>query len=291
MSTVPWLKAVVPAVFAAVILVSPAAALELKPFKDVLFAYPAILSQADNGDRRTVDYQELRDINDRDEIPERRVKRRYVDLAPKREQATETIRAGDRKIDIGRVGTAKNARFAVIFIHGRGGDRRLALNDYSFGGNFNRIKNLSVENGGVFIAPSVRRFDQSGIDDVAAVIAYLKQESPDARIVVACASMGSQICWGIARQESQSALTGMMIMGGIADPDFARTPAGKRKLPLFISHGSRDSVYAAGDAERLYASLHGKGYPTRFVLFESGSHGTPIRMTDWRESLNWIFSR
>jgi hypothetical protein len=38
----------------------------------------------------------------------------------------------------------------------------------------------------------------------------------------------------------------------------------------------------------VYKSLIGQGYPTRFILFQTGSHGTPIRMTDWRETLNWI---
>jgi len=28
----------------------------------------------------------------------------------------------------------------------------------------------------------------------------------------------------------------------------------------------------------------------RFVRFETGTHGTPIRMTDWRETLNWMLS-
>jgi hypothetical protein len=26
------------------------------------------------------------------------------------------------------------------------------------------------------------------------------------------------------------------------------------------------------------------------VRFEAGNHGTPIRMTDWRETLNWMLS-
>ncbi len=36
----------------------------------------------------------------------------------------------------------------MIFIHGRGGDRKLGANDKRFGGNFNRLKNLAVDNGG-----------------------------------------------------------------------------------------------------------------------------------------------
>jgi len=27
------------------------------------------------------------------------------------------------------------------------------------------------------------------------------------------------------------------------------------------------------------------------VLFQTGGHGTPVRMTDWRETLNWILAQ
>ena len=80
-------------------------------------------------------------------------------------------------------------------------------------------------------------------------------------------------------------------MGGVADPDFTKSAAYKARLPMFFSHGSKDSVYPAESQKALYGALKGQGYPTRFVLFETGSHGTPVRMTDWRDALNWIGSR
>ena len=54
-------------------------ALSLKPFKDELFAYPATLSTGDNGAYTVLDYREMRDINQRDEVPERRVHAQYTD--------------------------------------------------------------------------------------------------------------------------------------------------------------------------------------------------------------------
>lgn len=45
------------------------------------------------------------------------------------------------------------------------------MNDYTFGGNFNRLKNLAVANGGTYYVPSVRSFDDNGVADVAALIA------------------------------------------------------------------------------------------------------------------------
>jgi hypothetical protein len=269
--------------------VLPAFGLELKSYKDGLFVYPETLLSEDNGAFITVDYREMRDINGRDEIPERRAKGKYVSLKVKRQQSSETVESGGRSIDVIRVGEVSGTKFAVIFIHGRGGDRKLGADDYRFGGNFNRLKNLAIDNGGVYFSPSVKSFDEDGVADVEALIGHIAERAPGARIVLSCASMGSFICWGVSRdQATVGKLAGMMVMGGVTDPGFATSAAHKARLPIFFSHGSRDSVYAATDQVKLYKSLIGESYPTRFVLFETGSHGTPVRMTDWRDSLNWI---
>lgn len=143
----------------------------LRPFKDELFSAQTVLSTGDGGASEVIDYKEMRDINGRDEVPERRVKRQYVDMAPKKVQALETVPAEGRALEVGRVGPASGQAFTIIFIHGRGGDRRLGMNDYTFGGNFNRLKNLAVTNGGTYYVPSVRSFDENGVADIAALIA------------------------------------------------------------------------------------------------------------------------
>lgn len=269
-----------------------AEAAALKPYKDELFAYGNVLEESDGGDFRVVDYNELRDINGRDQVPERRVKRAYVSLGIKSAQVNETLDLRGRPLDVMRVGPDRGAAFTVIFIHGRGGDRRLGANDFSFGGNFNRLKNLAVANGGTYYAPSMRSFDAQGVADIAALTRLAAERSGGRPVVLACASMGSFICWGVAREQTAvAALGGMMIMGGAADPNFAESAAYRARLPIFFSHGSRDSVYRADDQVAFYRSLKAKDYPTRFVLFETGSHGTPVRMTDWRDALNWIASR
>jgi pimeloyl-ACP methyl ester carboxylesterase len=231
----------------------------------------------------------MRDINGRDQIPQKRVQQKYVALAIRKDQADETLSVDGIKLDVTRVGPAQSAAFTVIFIHGRDGDRRLGANDYSFGGNFNRLKNLAVENGGVYYAPSMRSFDDAGVADIAGLIAYAQQQSPGRPIVLSCASMGSFICWGITRNpQAVAALKGMMIMGGPADPAFSKSAAYKKKLPVFFSHGGADTVYPVSGQIAFYRSLKKANYPTRIVLFQTGSHGTPVRMTDWRDALNWI---
>lgn len=268
---------------------STAMAAPLKPFKDELFGYGTLLESADDGDYIVVDYHKERDIHERDEIPERRVKRAYVSLGVKRSQVNETIDTDGQAMDILRVGPETGAKFSVIFIHGRGGDRRLGANDFTFGGNFNRLKNLAVENGGTYYAPTVRSFDEAGMAQVAALISYAKRQSGGRPVVLSCASMGTFICWGITRDAAAVAnLKGMMIMSGPADTTFEKSAAYKARLPMFFSHGGDDPVYPATDQAALYRELKAKKYPTRFVLFQTGSHGTPVRMTDWRDALNWI---
>lgn len=261
----------------------------IQPYKDALFSGQTVLERRDGGNFEVIDYQELRDINGRDQIPERRVKSKYVDLGVRRQQVNETLRLPSGNLEVARVGQADGAAFTVIFIHGRGGDRRLGINDFSFGGNFNRLKNLAVSNGGVYYAPSVTSFDVAGVTAISGLIAHAAARSPGRPVMLACASMGSFICWGAARDAGTVAnLAGLAILGGATDPAFVGSAAHKAKLPVFFTHGSRDSVYASADQVALYDRLHKAGYPTRFTLYETGSHGTPVRMSDWRTILNWL---
>ncbi|UXS31721.1 alpha/beta hydrolase [Agrobacterium tumefaciens] len=264
----------------------------LRPFKDELFSAQTVLSTADGGASEVVDYQEMRDINGRDEVPERRVKRQYVDMTPKKAQALESVSVEGRALEVGRVGPASGQAFTVIFIHGRGGDRRLGMNDYTFGGNFNRLKNLAVANGGTYYAPSVRSFDENGVADIAALIADAAKKSGGKPVVLTCASMGSFICYGISRDKAAVAsLKGMAILGGAVDPDFPKSVFAKARKPVWFTHGSADKVYSADQQATIFRSLLKSGEPARFTRYETGSHGTPVRMTDWRAVLNWILSR
>ncbi|MBN7805342.1 alpha/beta hydrolase [Agrobacterium rosae] len=263
----------------------------LKPFKDELFSNQPVLSTGDNGASEIIDYQEMRDINGRDDTPERRVKRQYVDLAPKKFQELETVAIGGSALEVGRVGAATGQAFTVIFIHGRGGDRRLGMNDYTFGGNFNRLKNLAVANGGTYYAPSVRSFDEKGVADIAALIADANAKSGGRPVILACASMGSFICYGISRDaQAVSNLKGMAILGGAVDPDFPKSVFAKAKKPVWFTHGSEDKVYSAQQQAGIFRTLLKAGQPTRFTLYQSGTHGTPVRMTDWRAALNFLIT-
>lgn len=291
-STVHCLRRLIFAAFLTGLTVQDAAAQTLGPWKDELFGYGTIVETTDGGALSVVDYQELRDINGRDQVPERRVKSSYVSTAVKKAQQNLTLGTPAGPIDVAMTGKGEGAAFTVIFVHGRGGDRRLGNNDWTFGGNFNRLKNLAVRNGGAYYAPSVPSFDDKGAARISGLILTAKALSPDAPVILACASMGSFICARVARDPAAvKSLSGMVIMGGAADGDYAKTPAFKAKLPVFFTHGDSDSVYPANDQIAVFRKLRKAGVATRFVLFQTGGHGTPVRMTDWRATLNWLFAQ
>jgi len=293
-STIHFALAAVFAVFAAGASGEPALAQQgpVKPYKEELFARAPVLAVEDGGTYQLIDYQEMRDINERDQVPERRVKSSYVSTGVKRHQENETLQLGNRRtIDVTRVGPRKNASFTVIFVHGRGGDRRLGANDYSFGGNFNRLKNLTVMNGGTYYAPSVTSFEEGGTAEIAGLTRYAFEQSRGQPVLLACASMGGMICSRIARDgEAVNYLSGLAILGGPTDPGYSTTPAAKRRLPLYLAHGSADSVYPLEGQVAVYKKLRQAAYPVQLTVFNTGSHGTPIRMTDWRKVINFLLT-
>lgn len=272
----------------------PASAQALSPHKDELFAYPAILSEADGGAYKVVDYQEMRDINGRDEIPERRVWGKYVELGVRSKQKDLVLDGPAGKVPHFAVGKAAGASAITIYLHGQGGSRKQGVDDFTFGGNFNRIKNLMAKNGGLYLSPDFSDFGDGGAAQVASLIDHYGGQSPGAKIFVACGSMGGALCWKLATDKSiVQRLSGLLLLGSHWDDGFLSSPAFKRKVPVFFGHGSRDKVFPLDKQEAFYREIRKKapGYPVRFVRFETGSHGTPIRMTDWRETLNWMLGQ
>ncbi|MGH6762872.1 MAG: alpha/beta hydrolase [Phyllobacterium sp.] len=267
-----------------------AQALELAPFKDSLFAYADVLKSGDNGNYLVIDYQEMRDINGRDAIPERRVKDAYVSLQPKRSQRDLKVSTPSGTIKVMAVGRLEGASAIVIYLHGQGGNRQQGMNDYTFGGNFNRLKNLMHRNGGLYLSPDFSDFGEKGEAQIAALIEHFSAASPNAPIIVACGSAGGQLCWRLAENAPVSKkMSGLMLLGSLWDEAFLKSPAARRRVPVFFAHGSRDPVFPVDKQEAFYRAIKGNGgYPARFHRFESGSHGTPIRMADWRGILNWM---
>ena len=274
-------------------LVSGAQGASIAPYKDALFAYPATIREDLGGDYRVVAYDEMRDINGRDEVPERRVKGEYLSSANRAERSDLVLDAGGQKIAHVATGKRAGAGFIVIYLHGQGGNRMQGASDLTFGGNFNRIQNLAVRSGGLYLSPDFPDFGSGGLAVVEALASHYLAASPGAGLFLACGSMGGQLCWKAASDPALAGkLSGLLLLGSMWDEGFLRSPAFKVRVPVFFGHGSKDSVFPVERQEAFFRAIRKArpDYPARFVRFETGTHGTPIRMVDWRETLNWMMA-
>jgi hypothetical protein len=270
-----------------------AAAFRLAPWKDDLFKYPALLASKDDGAYVVVDYNQKRDLDERDIVPEKETKPEYVDLSVKKVEQDMTLTDGATRVQFIGVGKVQGkARIVVIYIHGRNGNRFQGANDGMFGGNFNRIKNLMVRNGGVYLSPGLPNLGAPGARQVKALVRQYAESSPGAPIFIACGSLGGQVCWALAKDpEVAPLLGGLLLMGSTHDDGFLKSAAFKnRQFPIYLGHGSHDIILNWKGQAAFYDKIRkaSPDYPVRFALFETGSHGTPIRMTDWRLQLNWM---
>lgn len=274
---------------------SPASAEALAPYKDRLFRYKKITANHYNGDFIVVEYSKQRDLRDRDKVDEREVFGNYVSYKPKRSRSGYELKANGRTVKYMGVGKAKGgARAIVIYVHGQGGNRFQGMNDVSFGGNFNRVQNLMVRNGGAYLSTEFASFGGKGTQDVAALIAHQKKLSPRAKVIVACGSMGGIICWNLLKNGRYAAmLDGILLLGSPKDPGFLSSGALSRRVPIYMGYGSDDRVYNWESQANFFKQIKQRSpkYPIRFTLFDTGTHGTPIRMTDWRLVLNWMLAQ
>jgi hypothetical protein len=267
----------------------PARAEMLGPFKDDVFAWPGVLSGSWESGFVTVAYDKMRDIHARDEVPEKRVRGAWVDLSVRRAEDDLKIPTIVGDVRTMAAGRSSGARFVVLYIHGQGGSRRQGVDDYTFGGNFNRLKNLAARNRGLYLAPDFSDFGAKGVAEIAALIGRARVAAEaGAPVIVACASQGGAICNGLARSPVGGTLGGLAFLGAAPDEGLLQSEAVKNRVPVYLGHGSDDSVFAIGRVEAFFQKLAAGGYPARMVRFETGSHGTPIRMTDWRMTINWM---
>jgi pimeloyl-ACP methyl ester carboxylesterase len=289
-----FVSLIVGAVLKVVICAAAAQALELLPHKDEQFAYPGIIGDASNMLDLTIDYNELRDINQRDEVPERRVKRAYLSFAPRKAEKDITIESDTGTLRAIATGSQENAAFIVVYLHGKGGNRRQGSNDYTFGGNFNRIRNLAVANGGLYVTPDFSGFDDRGAAQVKTIVSAFLAQSPKAKLVIACGSMGGFLCHRLARDADLSGnLSGMLFLGSFPDEQFKSSAAFKAGMPVYIGHGTDDVTSPLANMDAFARDLRAAGGKSRVMMhrFQSGSHGTPVRMSDWRMVLNWMLAR
>jgi hypothetical protein len=267
----------------------------LASYKDELFANPKPLQTLYGGSFRVVEYSIQRDLRDRDEVPEKKAKADYVSLDTKKAEQVLTITDGPNKMPVAVVGKVEGpATVIVMFLHGRGAGLKAGFDDWNFGGNFNRIKNLMLRSGGLYVSPSFNSFDETGRAQIKGLMRALAKGSPDAPVFLACASAAGRLCTALAAdKEAGPRLGGIIFLGANVkeiEPAAAQLTKTGYRIPVFIGHGSKDPVIDWVRQELFFTAVREAtpDYPIRFTLYKPGFHGTPMRMVDWREVINWM---
>ena len=150
----------------------------------------------------------------------------------------------------------RGRRHHHLYLHGQGGSRKQGVDDFTFGGNFNRIKNLMAGNGGLYLSPDFSDFGDKGAAEIAALIGHYAEQSPGAKIFVACGSMGGALCWKLAGdKDGRPHSAGCCCSARCGTTAFFASPAFKRKVPVFFGHGSRDTVFPVEKQEAFFRSI------------------------------------
>ncbi len=271
----------------------------IKPYKDDLFQNHVIKTLY-GGDMRFIEYSKTRDLYGRDKVVEKKAFDKFVSLDPDKTQRDLVLRHRGRLVRYIGVGrTGGNARFIVIFLHGGGdGSRFQGVDDWTFGGNFNRLKNLVVRNGGVYLSPDFSLIGGQGTEDVKALMQATAAKSPGAPVMVACTSLSGWLCFDLmSDRRSAKLLGGILLLGSLVEKkQFLASPVftdPNRYVPIYIGHGTKDTILDWVTQELLFRKVKrtAPDYPIRFDVFVNGYHGTPMRLTDWRRTLNWMIGR
>jgi hypothetical protein len=270
---------------------------ELAPYKDEHFAYAKIIKTDYDGDFVMVEFTEQRDINGRDEIPLKKAFDKMVDLEVNKHKEDLLFKEGQPPFKYLAVGKGRGgAKVVVIFMHGWHGDRTLAMEDLRFGGNFNRLKNLMVRNDGVYISPDFTGFGRVAKNQIHALMEHHAEISPGAPIILGCASTSCKIAYRLLEDpRSATLLSGVVLFGGGKYDPFLETrtfQSPENWVPMYIGHGSQDKTNNWVTLEVFFKAIKKAqpAYPIRYDLFVGGVHGTPIRMADWRQVINWMLS-
>jgi hypothetical protein len=274
---------------------APAEAFRLEPYKDELFSYPAIIGSDFGGDYLVVSFDHQRDVIARDEKPDEKTRAEYVSLDFPTPQTDLVLRRDGetvRYVGIGR--TEGNAEIVAIFLHGLGASRFDGMNDWRSGGNLNRIKNLMVRNGGVYLSADYAWSKRKAKRQIAALINAYTENSPGAPVILICASAGARPCWELLDDPATAArIDGAIMIAGISDSGFARSATVRdpaRWVPIYMAHGNNDRRVSWRRQEKLFRQIKkiAPAYPIKLAVFDTGTHRAPLRMTDWRLAINWM---
>lgn len=268
---------------------------KLKSFKDELFNRKwDIIENKYNWDYKVISYSQKRDLEERDEISVDKVWDEYVKIISKKD------RKDIREFDMEYIQTKNNKtnndniKYIVLYFHWMAWNKTWWAKDYTFWWNFNRIQNLAIENQMVYISPTLKDFNNKWVKDIYELIKRKQNEFRNAKIILTAGSSWWTLLWNLVNinnWELTKDIRGIMLLGSVIDYNFNNVL--ENRIPIYIAHWNRDSSISYKEKEIYYNQIKKiiKDYPIKVEIFDRWIHWTPIRMLDWRKSINWILEQ
>lgn len=265
-----------------------------EPYKDELFT-PELLARGNNCNVSLFDYNEIDHVNGQDCAKENGMHKsvaqpdRIGDVSSVRRERIKEIPGLEKTWEIGpKPGGVDGPKCAVIWCHGAvesDNPHHLGARDSNFGANNNRLMNLANQQGCTYYSPSFR--GRHGYYAIQYLIDYLKENGVDEIFISASSAGASALNVASNNPANTDVLAGLFYTGTYSNPQYVeRSAAFKAGVPIVFSQGANDEYATARDG--FFDVLDRNPNANMWLqIFEDGAHGTPIRMIDWRQTLNW----
>lgn len=271
------------------------AELELfEPYKDDLFT-PELIARGNDCNVSLYNYDEINHVNGQDCAKENGMHKsvaqpnRIGDVSSVRRERLNEIPGLEKTWEIGpQPGGPDGPKCAVVWCHGAvesDNPQHLGARDSNFGANNNRLMNLANQQGCTYYSPSFR--GSNGYYAIQSLIDYLRANGVKEIFITASSAGASALNVAANNPANTDILGGLFYTGTYSHPESVeRSAAFKAGVPIVFSQGANDEYATARDG---YFNVLERNPNANMWLqvFQDGAHGTPIRMIDWRQTLNW----
>lgn len=251
-------------------------------FKDDMFKYHNGTWFHDDG-YMYVDYNQKRDLEDRDFIDVDQAYPEWVDLSLKDKETYHILNYDNMKVDYYKI--SGGDKFLIIFIHWLNWNATRWFKDWTFNWNFNRLKHIAYYNWWTYISPTIKNFNK-GSYSMAEYIKGFKEKNPNAKIFVACWSSWGETCWRLYWMDSVP-LDWLLLLGSMP-PFWWFTTLKNRWIPIYYWHGGKDKAMGVGWSIWTYKRLKNDWYKIKLEIFTNWVHWTPLRMVNYLSVLRWM---
>lgn len=231
-----------------------------------------------------VDYSQLRDLEEVDEIDVDKVYSEWVWMELKDKEVFKQYTYQNQTIPYYEISWWN--KFMLIFIHWLDWNATRWFKDYTFRWNFNRIKHLAYYNEWKYLSPTIKNF-WFWAKAIWQLIKDYKQESPDMKVLIACWSSWWETCWKIY-DDTTIPLDWILLLWSMP-PYMWIDSVYKRDIPIYYWHWEKDSAMSVNWSIWTFNKLK-NDRKIKLEVFTNWVHWTPLRMVNWLEALQFMFN-